>query len=330
MVQKFPVPWKHKYVIVSKLGHPAKGRHAKVIDAIRPLTPSSKPSLVVQYERITGVKRDTLSYDHVLDALYVSHVIPYQRILIVCSSRQKLYARFPKEHPFYFETEDVNASTSAPNDGSVTPAWNPSSIDMSLSPAWDPSSRTPLIIDSGSETPVASSTSTTLQHVSAAVPATATLPLAHPLLDPRLVGKSAWVSVSAGPHPNPDATVFMSLGQDNGVIIRQKWYNQLFHLKPEWVTIKQPSHTRDNGLLLVIRGDHCGKYVRRIHHYYHGSKHPIMRLAVVEHITDAADSLTEERIELPPDDLCQGFETEAEKKSNANLMTALRQAARHK
>jgi hypothetical protein len=50
MTQEFQVPWKHKYIIISKHGHPAKGSHARVIDAIQPKNPSSKPSVVVQYE----------------------------------------------------------------------------------------------------------------------------------------------------------------------------------------------------------------------------------------------------------------------------------------
>jgi hypothetical protein len=48
-----------------------------------------------------------------------------------------------------------------------------------------------------------------------------------------------------------------------------------------------------------------------------------MQLAVVERIDGATDALAEEWIELPPEDLCQGFETEQEKKSNAKLMTSL-------
>jgi len=124
--------------------------------------------------------------------------------------------------------------------------------------------------------------------------------------------------------------VSISLGQDNRVAIRQLWRNQTFYVDPKWVTIIHPSPTRDNGLLLVIRGDHCGKYVRRIHHYYINDDRscPVMQLAVVEHVNGAADTLTGERIELLPEDLCQGFETEPEKKLNANLMTGLREQAR--
>jgi hypothetical protein len=155
------------------------------------------------------------------------------------------------------------------------------------------------------------------------------LPPAHPLLDPRLVGKAARVTVSAGPHPKKDALVSTLPGQNNEVAIRQSWRNQSFYLQPEWVTLQHPNPTRDNGLLVVIRGDHCGKYVRRIHHHYDNDNRPIMQLAVVERIDGATDALAEERIELPPEDLCQGFETEQEKKLNAKLMTTLREQARY-
>ena len=149
----------------------------------------------------------------------------------------------------------------------VTPAWSPSKIDISLSPTWNPSARTPLIVNSGSETPV-TSTSTIFQHASATVPATAMLSPAHPLLDPHLVGKAAWVTVSAGLHPKKDALVSTLPGQNNKVAIQQLWCNQSFYLQPERVTLQHPNPTHDSGLLVVIWGDYCGKYVHRIHHHY--------------------------------------------------------------
>jgi hypothetical protein len=164
--------------------------------------------------------------------VYVSCIPPCQRMLTVCRTRRKLYARFHKEHPFYFEMSHADVPMLAPNNGLVTPAWSPSSLDMSLSPAWNPSSRTPLIVDLGNEAPVAS-TSTYPQHASATVPVTVMLSPTHPLLDPRLIGKAAQAKVSDGPHPKPDATVSILAGQNNDVTIRQWWHNQSLYLKPE-------------------------------------------------------------------------------------------------
>ena len=153
------------------------------------------------------------------------------------------------------------------------------------------------------------------------------LPPTHPLLDPHLVGKVAQVTVSAGPHPKKDALMSTLPGQNNEVAIQQSWHNQSFYLQPEWVTLQHPNPTHNNGLLVVIRGDHCGKYVHHIHHHYDNNNHLITQLAVVEHVDGATDALVEEQIELPPEDLCQGFETKQEKKSNMKLMTSLHKQA---
>lgn len=96
------------------------------------------------------------------------------------------------------------------------------------------------------------------------------------------------------------------------------------------MSLKSPNPTRDNGLLMVIKGEHCGKYVRRIHHRYHedGNKQAIIILAVVKKVDGAADTLTGEQFELGSDSLCLAFETNVDKKLNANLMNSLRGNAR--
>jgi len=82
---------------------------------------------------------------------------------------------------------------------------------------------------------------------------------------------------------------------------------------------------------MVIEDEHCGKYVRRIHHRYYeenGNKQALIMLAVVKKVDGAPDILTGERLELGPDSLCLASETKEEKKLNANLMNSLRENAR--
>jgi hypothetical protein len=108
-------------------------------------------------------------------------------------------------------------------------------------------------------------------------------------------------------------------------------YNASKGLAPGWVSSKSPNPTRDNGLLMVVKGEHCGKYVRRIHHRYHednGSKQALIILAVVKKMDGAADTLTGEQLELDPDSLCLAVEMNDDKKLNANLMNSLRENAR--
>ena len=104
-------------------------------------------------------------------------------------------------------------------------------------------------------------------------------------------------------------------------------FNTPRFLQPASVMPKHLSVTRDNGLLFVIKGDHCGKLVRRIHHRYIDQQ-DFVCLAVVKKVDSAADIILPERLELPPDSLCVGMESKEEKNLNHTLMNALREDAR--
>ena len=152
----------------------------------------------------------------------------------------------------------------------------------------------------------------------------------HPLLDERLVGAQLKVVVNGENYKNRDVVV--SIAKIDGVVsIRHQVYNTSKGLPPAWVSSKNPNPTRDNGLLMVVKGEHCGKYVRRIHHRYHEdnvNKQTLIRLAVVKRVDGASDMLTGEQFELGPDLLCLAIETNEDKKLNANLMNSLRENAR--
>jgi hypothetical protein len=97
-------------------------------------------------------------------------------------------------------------------------------------------------------------------------------------------------------------------------------------LPPGDLTPKRPNPTRDNGLLVVVEGDHLGQYVRRIHHRYENGQ-PIMILAVINRTEGGHETLSGDHLELSPDVLCIGHETKEEKAQNEGLMTALRKDA---
>ena len=153
----------------------------------------------------------------------------------------------------------------------------------------------------------------------------------HPLLDERLVGAQLKVVVNDG-EKYKNREVIVSIVKVGGVVsIRHFVFKIAKGLAPTWVSSRSPNPLRDNGLLVVIRGEHCGKYVKRIHHRYQedgGNKQVFILLAVVQKVDGAADSLTGEQLELGPDSLCLAFETSEEKKLNANLMNSLREIAR--
>jgi hypothetical protein len=131
-------------------------------------------------------------------------------------------------------------------------------------------------------------------------------------------------------YKNREVTV--SIDKLEGVVsIRHHVYNTSRGLVPAWVLPKSPNPTRDNGILMVVKGHHCGKYVRRIHHRYHednGNKQALVLLAVVKKGDGVPDTLTGEQFELGPDSLCIAVESNEDKKLNGNLMDSLRETAR--
>ncbi|CAA7267876.1 unnamed protein product [Cyclocybe aegerita] len=192
----------------------------------------------------------------------------------------------------------------------ATPGWSPSLQPISSTPAWDPSSQTPI---SSPMSPVATTSGTTLPLQE--------LPH-HLLLDPHLVGTTLKVIVNGGSYSEKKLSVTID-EVDRQVSIRHVVYNKSTGLPPEWVSPKHLNATCDNGLLVVIKGEHCSKYVRRIHHRHHDGQ-VLMNLAVVRRSPGTADTLLDKQLELTMDFLCVGSESKEEKKLNSSLMTSLR------
>jgi hypothetical protein len=148
----------------------------------------------------------------------------------------------------------------------------------------------------------------------------------HPLLDSRLQNAPLRVVVTGGDYKQKELTASVR-SVDGQLSIQRQIYKSSEALLPEWVTPKYPNPTRDNGLLIIIKGDHCGKYVRRIHHRYEG-KEAIIILAIVNRVARHRDSLAEERLDLDTSYLCVCEESKEDKQLNSSLMTSLREEAR--
>jgi hypothetical protein len=148
----------------------------------------------------------------------------------------------------------------------------------------------------------------------------------HSLLDPRLLGAQLKVIIDGGLFKNKETAVTLTL--ENGrQIIQHTSYKTSQSVNPTWVSPKHPHPTRGDGLLIVIKGDHCGKYVRRIHHRYDQDT-AIIILGVVKTTENAVDSLTGEQLELGVEYLCEAVESTENKKRNKLVMAALREQAR--
>jgi hypothetical protein len=116
---------------------------------------------------------------------------------------------------------------------------------------------------------------------------------------------------------------------DGRMSFRRRKYDRMEYLFPDWVTPKYPNPKRENGLLVVIKGEHCGKYARRIYHRFVGEV-AIAILAVVNRVAEQVDTLTGDQLELAATYLCVCEEPFEERKRNDQLMQPLREEARKK
>jgi len=90
----------------------------------------------------------------------------------------------------------------------------------------------------------------------------------HLLLDEQLVGAQLQVIVNGDNYKNRGVTVSIAKIEES-VSIQHVLYNVSKALSPEWVLPKNPNPMHNNGLLVVIKGEHCGKHIGQIHHRYH-------------------------------------------------------------
>jgi hypothetical protein len=216
-----------------------------------------------------------------------------------------------------------------PASGNATPIPE-SSESLPSSPAWDPSSRTPLPNFDYAESlaTTASSSPVTFNQGHDVPTTTSSSDHGHVLLDMRLVDAQLKVSVTGGKFIKRELTASVRVIEGR-LSIQHHFYKAWEPLLPAWVTPKYPNPTRDNGLLVIIKGEHCGKYVRRIHHRYQDRDgEAIVILAVVIRVAGRMDTLSGEHLELDVSHLCLCYESKEDKGLNSSLMNALRAEAR--
>ena len=172
------------------------------------------------------------------------------------------------------------------NVGNTTPM--PTS--HSTSPAWDPTSRTLLGIDL-SETPRPISLhqySSTPENIASTSAVSVTYN--HVLLKDVLVDKPMLARLNGGKYKDKEHSIIV-VHTNRQLSICQDKYRTSYSIKPEWVTPTALKATHDNGLLIVIKGEHCGKYVRCLQHR-HENGQTYMIVSEVTVANDHVDTLT--------------------------------------
>jgi hypothetical protein len=209
-------------------------------------------------------------------------------------------------------TQDLH-TTSTLSAIDFTGSCTPMPSESSSTPAWNPSSQTPMHIDQGT------SSSSSIRAIESVEPE-------HVLLNPLLLDVVAKATVHGEIYNNQIIDVHI-LCIDKKIGLYRRHFKTFYHLEPGWVTPIHPSPTHDHGLLVVIEGEHCGKYIRRISHLNRNDGRVII-LAVVNRTKGSADILTGEQLLLPPNVLCKSIETKKERTINDALMAPLREPFR--
>jgi hypothetical protein len=136
------------------------------------------------------------------------------------------------------------------------------------------------------------------------------------------------VIVDGGDYKARELDAFIK-SMEGRLSIRRKKYNTLEYLAPEWVTPKYPNPTRENGLLVVIKGEHFGKFARRIYHRFAGGK-AIPILSFVNRVAGQVPDTLGDRFEMDAFHLCVCTESGDSRKKNDTMMESLRNEARKK
>jgi hypothetical protein len=135
------------------------------------------------------------------------------------------------------------------------------------------------------------------------------------------------VAVVTGGKYTKKKLVVHSMMVDRQLRILYRSYSTTTGLDPEWVSLAEVNVTRYEGLLVVIRGEHLGKFGRRIHYGQFGKEKRAL-VAFVNRVSGAQDTLTGEEQHLPAECLAIVHEEKAEKDKNDLVVESRRKGAR--
>jgi hypothetical protein len=135
------------------------------------------------------------------------------------------------------------------------------------------------------------------------------------------------VAVVTGGKYTKKKLVVHSAMVDGQLRILYRSYSTTTGLDPEWVSLAEVNVTRYEGLLVVIRGEHLGKFGRRIHYGQFGKEKRAL-VAFVNRVSGAQDTLTGEEQHLPAECLAIVHEEKAEKDKNDLVVESRRKGAR--
>ncbi|KAF8630585.1 hypothetical protein AX17_005397, partial [Amanita inopinata Kibby_2008] len=164
------------------------------------------------------------------------------------------------------------------------------------------------------------------RHLRPPAPAPAPAPPVHILLDPRLEGVKVVAKVTGNGHKNKPMTVWGAVVVANRKIVHSV-NKALKDLTGSIVDVEVPNPTRHEGLLVVIKGEYMGTFLRRVTHEGKGDD-CLADCRVVTRREGSPDEMTTTTLKFRAGDLACVAETKEERALNRDVLKAERAAVR--
>jgi len=142
----------------------------------------------------------------------------------------------------------------------------------------------------------------------------------HPLLQSHLLDIKVQAKLSGGQHKV--AKIFISGSMYEGRLrILYTTHKTTYVMDPNWITILHPNVKVTDALLVVLEGEHTGRFALRICQTHCGSK-TMALVVIIDHATGMQSNQTGIEVALPAEDLAIVQETKVEKEWHMECMKA--------
>ena len=158
------------------------------------------------------------------------------------------------------------------------------------------------------------------------IPAPGTVIAEHVLFSANLLDVKIQVKVTGGQFKLSKAFVSSTMHEGKQRIIYQA-NRKIYVLDPTWVTIIHPNIKHTDALLIVLEGEHAGRFALRICHSRSHSE-PTALVSIINRVDSSRPSQTGIEVHIPEKYLAIVFETKEEKKWHAECMQSRRKETR--
>jgi len=147
----------------------------------------------------------------------------------------------------------------------------------------------------------------------------------HPLLQSHLLDVKVQAKLSGSQHKVAKTFISGSMYEGRPRILYMT-YKMTYVMDPNWVTILHPNVKATDALLVILDGEHVGRFTLQICQTHHSSK-TMALVTIIDHATGMQPNQTGIEVALPAEDLAIVQEMKVEKEWHTECMKARREQA---